>query len=157
MNVVTEGVYFLYDGDELVYIGESDNLYRRIGQHIAEGKKKFDRFSIYETIDRKRLEGFLIDALKPKYNISRGANYDFHMDDIFPTASIMETIQRYEENQKDYRVKDAAEDLGFYSGPLIRVLVEHDAPIYKIDGTWRVDREWFVCHKGDICAWYCEI
>lgn len=52
MKVVEEGVYFLYDKDELVYIGQSDNLYRRIGQHIAERKKKFDRFELYPTTDR---------------------------------------------------------------------------------------------------------
>lgn len=75
MKVVEEGVYFLYDKDELVYIGQSDNLYRRIGQHIAENKKMFDRFELYPTTDRIRLEGFLIKMFKPKYNISDGADY----------------------------------------------------------------------------------
>lgn len=72
INVVEEGVYFLFDKGELVYIGESDNLFRRIGQHIYEKQKVFDAFEIYPCADRKRLEGFLIRLLHPKYNISEG-------------------------------------------------------------------------------------
>ena len=72
MKVVTKGVYFLFDDKQLVYIGESDNIYRRIGQHIYEGTKKFDSFEIFPCNDRKKLEGFLIRTLKPKYNVSLG-------------------------------------------------------------------------------------
>ena len=43
MNVIEEGVYFLYDKDELVYIGTSDNLYRRIGQHKVYKLQRFRR------------------------------------------------------------------------------------------------------------------
>lgn len=96
MQVFTEGVYFLYDGDELVYIGTTDNLYRRIGEHIAEGEKVFDRFEFYPTTDRIRLEGFLIKMFKPKYNLSMGADYVFSRtrEDIFPSLSIQEAIDK---------------------------------------------------------------
>ena len=61
-------VYFLFDGDELVYIGKTDNIFYRIGSHINEGLKKFDRFEMFETQNNDRLEALLITLLKPKYN-----------------------------------------------------------------------------------------
>jgi excinuclease UvrABC nuclease subunit len=67
-NIHASGVYFLWDEDELVYIGESENIYLRIGQHIKDGRKRFDDFTIYITEDRKLLEAYLINVLKPKYN-----------------------------------------------------------------------------------------
>ena len=58
MKVVTKGVYFLFDDKQLVYIGESDNIYRRIGQHIYDGTKKFDSFEIFPCNDRKSWKAF---------------------------------------------------------------------------------------------------
>ncbi len=76
MNIIRSCVYFLFDGDELVYIGKTTNLYYRIGQHVADGYKKFDRFEVFETDDQDRLEEFLIRLLKPKYNkVVPGGNY----------------------------------------------------------------------------------
>ena len=68
MNIVKNSVYFLFDGDELVYVGKSTNLFARIGTHVAEGFKKFDRFEFYETDDQDRMEEFFIRLLRPKYN-----------------------------------------------------------------------------------------
>lgn len=140
MNVVHEGVYFLYDGREIVYVGESDNLFRRIGQHIADGSKKFDRFEIYPTAERKTLEGFLIRALKPKYNLALGTDGLWYNDDLFPTMTALEAVQKYEERNKDRRVKQVAEEIGVDAGWLLRTLVQMNAPVYKVDGSWRIDR-----------------
>lgn len=151
MDVVTEGVYFLYDDDELVYIGESDNLFRRIGQHIAEKIKKFNRFEIYPTESRKELEGFLIRMLKPKYNISDGKWFGHsYISDLFPNMTIMETINKYEEKYKDLTINEIAESIGIDKIHFLRVLIRMNAPIYKIDGIWRIDRNYYREHQTQI-------
>jgi hypothetical protein len=38
----TRGVYFLFHNEELVYIGRTPNVYRRVGEHI--NSKKIDSF-----------------------------------------------------------------------------------------------------------------
>lgn len=151
MDIIEEGVYFLYDGDELVYIGESDNVFRRIGQHIYQKSKKFNRFEIYPTSDRKRLEGFLIDLLHPKYNVACGKNYMFRHDDIFPSLSIQECIAKYKEYMGDPTVREIADEIGTYPQCLLSGLHHHNAPIYRlIDSYWRVDRKWYEANKENI-------
>lgn len=152
MKVITDGVYFLYDGDELVYIGESDNVFRRIGQHIAQNTKSFTRFEVYATKDRKRLEGFLIRALKPKYNVSYGAQPDGNciFDDIFPSLTIQETIRKYEEYKGDPTIREIADFVGLYPDAVLSGLHKSGAPIYKIGERWRVDRNWYKQHEEEI-------
>ena len=66
------GVYFLYDENkELVYIGESGNMYIRVLEHIAESKKDFNYFKavpLDNNATRQLLEIYLISIIKPKYN-----------------------------------------------------------------------------------------
>jgi hypothetical protein len=151
MQVFTEGVYFLFDGDELVYIGTTDNLYRRIGEHIAEGKKVFNRFEFYPTEDRIRLEGFLIRTLKPKYNVSLGAAYELkHDGDLFPSQSIEEAIKKYEEYAGDPLVNEIADRIGTYRDALLRGLHLAGAPIYKIGGRFRVDKDWYLKNQENM-------
>ena len=61
------GVYFLIDADEIVYVGQSVNIYSRISTHWD---KKFDRYAYVpcepETLDR--LESLYIHFLSPKIN-----------------------------------------------------------------------------------------
>lgn len=151
MQVFTEGVYFLFDGDELVYIGTTDNLYRRIGQHIAEGNKAFNRFELYPTKDRIKLEGFLIRTLKPKYNLSLGANYEHTYDgDFFPSQSIEEAIKKYEEYAGDPLISEIADRIGTNRGALLRGLRIARAPIYKIEGRFRVDKDWYLKNQDNM-------
>ena len=153
MNVVESGVYFLYNKDELVYIGQSDNLYRRIGQHIAEGVKTFDRFELYPTKDCIRLEGFLIELFKPKYNVAMGKSCNLGRNigaDFFPNQSIQEAIQKYDEYMGDPMIKEIAEDIGTYQSALLKGLVHANAPIYKIDGHFRLDKKWYESHINKI-------
>ena len=65
------GIYALFNKDELVYIGQSSNLYLRVLEHIVEGKKDFD--GIKCAYNNKLLyilvmETILISKLKPKLN-----------------------------------------------------------------------------------------
>lgn len=61
------GVYFLLQGNEVVYVGQSVNIYTRIsGHHI----KNFDRFAFVlcsrEMLDK--LESLYIHCLRPRLN-----------------------------------------------------------------------------------------
>lgn len=65
------GVYFLLDGDEVVYVGQAVNVYSRIGQHTD---KRFDRYAFVpcaaEGLDR--LESLYIHCLRPRLNGNQG-------------------------------------------------------------------------------------
>lgn len=61
------GVYFLLDNNKVVYVGQSVNVYSRIGQHTD---KAFDRYAFVpcavEALDK--LESLYIHFLQPKEN-----------------------------------------------------------------------------------------
>lgn len=61
------GVYFLLDGDEVVYVGQSVNVYSRIGQHTD---KRFDRYAFVPCpVDAlNKLESLYIHCLRPRLN-----------------------------------------------------------------------------------------
>lgn len=65
-----EGVYFLFDKDEIIYIGKSVNIYKRIYAHKIKGVC-FDSFSFLKieieqllTMERKYIKKY-----KPKNNV----------------------------------------------------------------------------------------
>lgn len=66
------GCYFLWDKNNIVYIGESTCIMSRLVQHQKEGKKAFDRWTFKEIkgTDKQRQahEKKLIKHYKPKYN-----------------------------------------------------------------------------------------
>jgi hypothetical protein len=69
------GVYYLFDGKKLVYIGESNCILYRISQHMSN--KKFDSFQIRLEKDerkRKQLECREIKRYAPLYNITHNPN-----------------------------------------------------------------------------------
>lgn len=76
------GVYFLFKGIDLVYIGESGCIMPRICQHY--GQKNFDSFRIYaimpDEIERKRLERKLIRKHRPILNSQYNGNMSFRED-----------------------------------------------------------------------------
>jgi hypothetical protein len=85
--VVSSGVYFLYNNDELVYIGKAQNIAKRILEHIVEGTKPFNRV-MYELVpvdSLSRVETILIKALKPPFNKSQ--NNDIEHSNYIPSRS----------------------------------------------------------------------
>lgn len=64
------GVYMLFKGNSLVYIGQSKNVLARVGQHVTERVKEFDGASFVpcqpELMDA--LESTLIHLLRPPLN-----------------------------------------------------------------------------------------
>lgn len=71
-STVITGVYFLCDGDEVVYVGQSTNIPARIGTHIHHRARTFDHDRVFCLgVPRghlDRVEAELIDQLRPKYN-----------------------------------------------------------------------------------------
>ncbi len=64
------GVYLLYDGDMLVYVGQTRTLKWRLETHLAEGRKVFDSVAFIPCLpcELLDLEGRYIRAYAPKYN-----------------------------------------------------------------------------------------
>jgi len=64
------GIYFLCDGDEVVYVGQSICVAGRVGAHLKD--KVFDYAYCFRVprSDLDAVESAFIHALKPKYNIS---------------------------------------------------------------------------------------
>jgi len=65
----TKGVYFLFNGDVLVYIGQSTTIESRVKQHTVD--KVFDSYSflvVEDNATRLDLESFLILKHNPPYN-----------------------------------------------------------------------------------------
>lgn len=62
------GVYFLRQGDEIVYVGQSISVYNRVNQHRSS--KQFDSVTLLPCKPEQlnNLEGFFIRLLRPKLN-----------------------------------------------------------------------------------------
>jgi excinuclease UvrABC nuclease subunit len=69
---VCAGVYFLFDQNELVYIGQGWNCFLRAAEHTRkESDKKFTHWNfipLEDEMERKKMERSLRDIFKPKYN-----------------------------------------------------------------------------------------
>lgn len=65
-------IYFLYQGDKVVYIGQTESFMERIAKHFSEATKVFDRFSVEpfegSYMERLHKEKLLIRKFKPQYN-----------------------------------------------------------------------------------------
>ena len=66
------GIYFLINGNEVVYVGQTKNLHARIYQHRVETKKAFTRYFLLpcEPAELTPLESRYIAKFKPRYNKS---------------------------------------------------------------------------------------
>lgn len=64
----TCGVYFLMNGPDVVYVGQSVNVVRRLGDHLEN--KDFDSVRVIpcKPSDLDNLEGFFIRFLRPRLN-----------------------------------------------------------------------------------------
>lgn len=69
-----EGIYFLFDGEEIVYVGQSKDVCRRVGNHRLKKRehepKTFDKFAFIQCDAEKidEIETFYIAKFNPKYN-----------------------------------------------------------------------------------------
>lgn len=71
-NIISvSGIYFLYEDEKLVYIGQSIHIHKRVLDHYSEGKKFFNRvfFIRVEQNSLLKIESELIKEFRPKYNL----------------------------------------------------------------------------------------
>lgn len=67
---LTYTIYALWEDNEIVYIGQSTNVYTRLEVH-KKSDKIFNKYSFFNVKDKNEMdsvESFLIQTLKPKYN-----------------------------------------------------------------------------------------
>jgi excinuclease UvrABC nuclease subunit len=68
----SSGVYFLFQDDELVYIGQGWNCLLRVAEHTRKDSDKVFTFwsflPVEDPIERKRLESELRAKYRPKFN-----------------------------------------------------------------------------------------
>lgn len=63
------GIYFLYQGEELIYIGKSKNIFGRVGSHCAHGRE-FDSWT-YAPVEQDEIlqaERKAIEKYRPRLN-----------------------------------------------------------------------------------------
>ena len=70
MTPTIPGVYFLFSGKEIVYVGQSTHVPGRIATHVLERKMNFDRVTYISVLPSDLLpeESRYISMFKPKYN-----------------------------------------------------------------------------------------
>jgi hypothetical protein len=64
------GIYFLWFGNEIVYVGQSRNITQRVFQHVQDGTKRFDGLSFLPVKPSllNKFERRYIERLLPRYN-----------------------------------------------------------------------------------------
>src|SRR3990167_1090692 len=96
------GVYALYRGDRLYYVGLASNLRSRLKGHLRDRHRNlWDRFSVYLTIGNdhiKELESLILRISKPVGNKVKGKFR--HSENLFRLfAKDIRTVQKSELNQ----------------------------------------------------------
>lgn len=69
-NDYRDGVYFLYEDDELLYVGKATSFAHRFDGHFREGRIPFNRVAVIPTpaAVAELLEGYWIIQLDPPMN-----------------------------------------------------------------------------------------
>ena len=70
------GIYFLWTGSEVTYVGESKNIRTRISAHAGDVKRGYVRgdyvsYLEFPANDLKEIEAYYIWKCKPKFNQSK--------------------------------------------------------------------------------------
>jgi hypothetical protein len=153
------GVYALYRGERLYYVGLAKNLRSRLKQHLKDRhRESWDRFSVYLTIGTsfiKEMESLLLRILKPQGNKQIGK---FHkcqnMQRIF--ARDIRTEHREELDEIFGRTRQTAEPkddghrrpvLALYTDRTLKLRARHRGKTVRAtvrkDGIIRVGKRTF--------------
>jgi hypothetical protein len=101
------GVYFLFDGDEIVYVGQSVNVLNRVTSHFYD--KKFDKVALLRVPEKDLLaiESIYIKKFLPKYNLKDAGSSDLQnfffykavceAKNLLPRREETESIPEYKE------------------------------------------------------------
>lgn len=72
-DTIVCGIYFLIGEGEIVYVGQSVDIFKRLREHVQGRYKKWDRFSMIPVRQEKltEVETWYIQHFRPKYNKNR--------------------------------------------------------------------------------------
>lgn len=89
-SISAPSVYFLYRGDDLVYIGQSHDVFSRISIHLKDENKIFDKFAILPIANHELqdVEYSNIRHYKPEYNQQGKSDTDYRMQYILRKCHI---------------------------------------------------------------------
>lgn len=65
--LILVGIYFLIEENEIVYVGQSNDINKRVGTHCSEKIKRFSKYS-YVECDNSALDQLELLKFKPIYN-----------------------------------------------------------------------------------------
>lgn len=106
-------IYALWDQGEIVYIGQSTQLYSRLQTH--KRTKDFDSFSFFECGNKQEMdivESNLIIELEPKYNTDISNGYQ-SIQSFRETIRSLSERHRYNSNYYIPKIKRKLIDNGF--------------------------------------------
>ena len=106
---LVRGIYFLFDGSNLVYIGQSENIFKRVPIHLET--KKFDNWNYIEFVedDLDILEAEFILKYQPKYNKTIPKNNRWLSQSLIKkihNVGKIETNKMIKNNEVEYIVFD---------------------------------------------------
>lgn len=73
---LVSGVYFLFEGEEVVYVGESNDVFLRVRTHFSDPRMKFDKWAYLKipADERREVELEYIRMFQPHLN-TRGIKF----------------------------------------------------------------------------------
>jgi len=114
------GIYCLLKDDEIVYIGQSSNIYVRLLEHLVDEIKEFDNFICIENESKTLIEieeVLLINHFKPIYN-KLMANNSFTFLNTLPSICFKDVSKERCLNDKDFliglielKIKEASNEI----------------------------------------------
>lgn len=130
-DYVFPGIYFLYHGVTLTYIGQSDNVLARISNHRANGKI-FDTFSVFRCGQEwlLPLEAAFIRKFNPPENRAHNGS-DMHANrsvDPAPMVAAARFVSGAQERPRLVPAKLAAEYMGVSKSFLDKLRMTNDGP-----------------------------
>ena len=64
------GVYFLFNNDRIVYVGQSTNIHARVQNHRDKAFDSYTYLTVRDYSERNYVESYYIDLFKPEYNVA---------------------------------------------------------------------------------------
>ena len=102
-HVSQTGVYFLFDKETVVYVGQGQDIPARIAHHAFAGKKRFDSYAYIPcpAAQLNQLEAHFIYLLQPYYNKNVPLNdtYKSLLSIKKALAISMNVLKRYMQHQ----------------------------------------------------------
>ncbi len=116
------GIYMLKDGDEVVYVGKSKDIHKRILQHSLS-EKIFDNHSFVECSEEllESTEISYIQMLAPKYNIQYKLTQDNTVRFACKTMKIIQV-----DNDTHEKIKLLAKEKGMTMKGYLKIIAERD-------------------------------